>query len=398
MAPPAGPESGDRGLSPSAHPRTRRPGRRWLSAALAGLAAVAVAAAAWLATAVGDAQPVPSTVLAVSTQRVERVPGYRVRRAFVGSIRAARSTALAFDLAGRVEWIGPEDGESVDAGAVVARLETDRLQARHAELEAALAAARARLSQARNGDERLWAAHTADADAVGALALEDSGDRLAAARAELERVRQQRRRVALDLEKSALRAPFDALVTRRHLDPGAVVSAGGAVVSLVERATREARIGFAAPVADALQPGRRYPIETGGRVLEGQLQRLMPVEDGRLRTVEALFVLPDDAVALRPGQLATVAVELDYAEPGFWLPLPALTASVRGLWAVYAAEPMDAAPAEASHRLVRHEIEVLHEQDSRVYVRSTLPERARIVNAGVQRLTPGQAVRLAGEG
>jgi len=385
-------------LGPSRNPPTGRASRRRRSVALAGVVAVALAAAITASIGRGDVPPASGTVLAVSTQLVERASGYRVRRAFVGSIRAARSTALAFDLAGRVEWIGPDDGEPVDAGALVARLDTDRLQARRAELAAALAAARARLSQARNADERLRAAHAADADAVGALALEDSGDRRAAARAELERVRQQRRRVALDLEKSKLRAPFDALVTRRHLDPGAVVSAGGPVVTLVERAAREARIGFAAPLADALQVGQRYPIETGGRVIDGQLQRLLPVEDARLRTVEAVFALPEDGAALRPGQLATVTAELEHAEPGFWLPLPALTASVRGLWAVYAAEPLDAAKAAASHRLVRHEVEVLHEQASRVYVRSTLPERARIVTAGVQRLTPGQLVRLAGGG
>jgi RND family efflux transporter MFP subunit len=359
-----------------------RPGRALLLAA---------ALHALVACSDGGVESVPA--LQVTTVPVQRTAGYTATRAFVGSVRSSSRVHASFDLSGRVTAVLPDDGAAVDSGARLAMLETDRLEARRGELMAAAESARAALSQRRNAAERLERTRRLDADAVGELALDDARDGVRAARAELERVEQQLARLELDIEKSVLRAPFDALVERRHVDPGAVVSPGTPVLTLLERTGREARIGISPAAAERLETGGRYPIATGAAIRAAKLLRLLPSEDARLRTVEAVFRFDDDESAPRPGDLATVEVEVDFAGSGFWLPLQALTASVRGLWAVYAVVPKHDLPGAATHVLERHEVEVLHERDSRVFVRSSLPDGARVVTTGVQRLTPGQAVR-----
>jgi multidrug efflux pump subunit AcrA (membrane-fusion protein) len=85
-------------------------------------------------------------------------------------------------------------------------------------------------------------------------------------------------------------------------------------------------------------------------------------------------------------------------EPGFWLPIAALTEGLRGLWTVYALVPANpsAEPGEDSVRLVEpRAVEILHTEADRVFARGTLADGDRIVAGGLHRLARGQRVRIA---
>ena len=84
---------------------------------------------------------------------------------------------------------------------------------------------------------------------------------------------------------------------------------------------------------------------------------------------------------------------------GTWLPLSALTESSRGLWAAYVAVELPAQENTdgATHRLLRRDVEIVHTDSERVFVRGTLADGDAVVREGLQRLVPGQRVRLAGE-
>ena len=64
--------------------------------------------------------------------------------------------------------------------------------------------------------------------------------------------------------------------------------------------------------------------------------------------------------------------------------MSALTASDRGLWAVYV--------INGENIIERRLVEVIHNEASRAYVRGLLSDRDRVVNSGVQRIVPGQTV------
>ena len=64
---------------------------------------------------------------------------------------------------------------------------------------------------------------------------------------------------------------------------------------------------------------------------------------------------------------------------------------MRGLWAVYVADAADGETAV----LERRELEVLHQEADRVFVRGTLADGERVVVGGRHRLVPGQRVRVA---
>lgn len=96
----------------------------------------------------------------------------------------------------------------------------------------------------------------------------------------------------------------------------------------------------------------------------------------------------EDGAAVLNGDLAEVALARTVAAGGFWLPATALAESVRGLWSCFVAEP----DGEGRHRIARRDVEVLHTETDRVYVRGTLEDGEQVVTSGVHRLVPGQRV------
>ena len=98
----------------------------------------------------------------------------------------------------------------------------------------------------------------------------------------------------------------------------------------------------------------------------------------------------------RAGDLATVSLPKRIDTSAYRLPLTALTESVRGIWAVYAAKPQ-ADEAGQGWVLDRVQIEILYQQDDEVLVRGALGSGDLVVTSGLQRLVPGQEVRVRQE-
>ena len=75
--------------------------------------------------------PVP-----VRAETVTASTGYTVEERFVGRLEPARRTELAFERNGLVTEVLVEEGDLVEAGEPVARLDTDKLKAERAQLSA----------------------------------------------------------------------------------------------------------------------------------------------------------------------------------------------------------------------------------------------------------------------
>jgi RND family efflux transporter MFP subunit len=368
----------------------------------------AIPAAAFLATG-GDSAPAALTpaapvALGVSTLRVEPASGFSRRRLYTGRVEPLRHTDLGFERAGLLRQVLVREGDPVRAGEVLARLDSSLLEARRAELAAALRTAEASLALAQATHQRYQGSVTQGAVTRQALDEAQEGARSAAAGLELARARIAS--VDLDIAKSALRAPFDGIVTRRDADEGRVLGAGEPVLRVQEEAAPEIRVGVASPLADTLTPGAGYRLAWRGRYLPVRLRAVLPVRDGAARTVDALFVPLDPEsrfrAGLRPGELVELELSQWVAEPGAWLPLTALAEGSRGLWVAYAVEaeaiPNSAPGQEGDGRLAVRPLEVRYQDGDRVFVRGPLAAGEILVASGLHRVVPGQRVRILDAG
>lgn len=374
--------------------------------------------------------------LHVATVTAQRLDQLEQATEFTGQVRATRVADLGFEREGRVAEVLVDDGQRIQQGDPVARLDVKLLNSERKQLQAQHQAAIARWEELKNGPRKETVdAVRASVEALGALSrladasrqrksgLTDSraisreeydASRFAAEAAaarvreaefqllELERgtrVEKQDAQKAIveqlaaaveevdtHLEKSTLRAPFDGIVQRRFLDEGTTVSTGRAVISLQEADRLEAWIGVTADVADQLNPEDDYQIFVGEHAVSAKLKTLLPVVSSATRTQTAIFDLTQ-AGQVVPGRIATLHHKQARAIAGYWLPQNALVSSGRGLWSAMVVEPND--------RIGRREVEILRVENDRVYVRGTLSDGDTVVADGVHKLVVGQTVRTA---
>ncbi len=362
-----------------------------VTAVVASAVAFALGGVAAVTAPDGDADARPEArLLTVPTMKVRLLPGYKVRRSFTGRIEARRESRVGFELAGLVKRMLAEEGDHLEAGQVIARLDTARLRVqlkqlagRRAELGANIALARStRIRQqqlAKKGHSSRQRYDEARFDEKALHARLRQTDAAIAA-------------VKLDIEKSEIKAPFAAIVGERFADEGIVIAAGVPVFTLLERSNPEVRVGVAGPAVDNIAAGQQFRLLVRGRRVPATVRTILPLRDRGTRSVDVLLALHAPLNGIRHGDLARLELAQQLDRPGFWLPLTALAESSRGLWAVYVAT----GPSGGKYVLERRELVLLYQEADRVFVRGTLGDDETIVVGGLHRLVPGQKVRITG--
>ncbi len=330
----------------------------------------------------------PHPPITVSTETAAFQNSYTVTTSYVGRLEPARRTDLAFERAGLVTEVAPEEGAHIRKGDVIARLDTSRLEASRRQLEARkreLIAERklARLTLTRQKDLRRkgWTPQQREDEATTSVA------RLTAA---IDQVSAQIDLTNIDLGKSVLEAPYDGVIGARAIDEGAVVTGGTTVVSLLETSRPQARIGLPPHAAASLSPDRTYVIRTDTGSFPARLASRRPDLQTGTRTVTALFDV-NGANSMPFNEIVTLVVESQVDERGTWLPMTSLKEDRKGLWSVMVVGGGPSRP-EIQSELV----EVLHVRDEQVYVRGTLNDGARVVVNGTHRVIKGQRIALRG--
>jgi RND family efflux transporter MFP subunit len=420
----------------------------------AGVAAVVVVLVAGVGVAVmansnSDAEaPATPRILAVRTISVEPVNAYQTAREYTGAIVARRTSQLGFELAGKLEAIHFDEGDSITAATALAKLDTEHLETNRRKIAARRAQAAAKLDEMVTGprDEDIAAARArvASFDAQVELLKRQTARQksLAASRASsqdeyeqyafglkareaqldearhnleellngtrTEQIVAQRAVVVeldatiadidVDLRKSTLTAPFDGTIARRLADDGTVVDAGQPVFRLVEDQALEAWIGLPVRATEPLAEGSVQRVKIAGRYFEATVAGRFPEVDPATRTRTVVLRLDDSAAAhVVHGQVVRLQLEETVEANGYWLPSTALTQGARGLWTSFVAaeaDPKDSTQPEL-FRVERRDVEVLHTESDRVLVRGTLRSGDRVITSGTHRVVPGQSIRLA---
>jgi RND family efflux transporter MFP subunit len=364
-----------------------------VAAVAGGLAAIALATEPYGPS---DGDKVPPIVVRV--QEARRLDEYAVAREFVGVVEARRESSVGFELPGELAEVLFDEGEFIEGGTVVARLDTSILEAEKAALVAARDQARAATELAAITRKRM--ADALEREAASAHEWDKADKDYQAQVAALARAEAAVAAINTRIARAELKSPFPALVAERLADEGQVLAAGAPVLHLLERVEPEVRIGVAGDSIDTISRGDEFTVLVRGRNVPATVKSVLPVRGNGTRSVDVLLTLHAEFDGIRRGDLATLVIERSEPEAGFWLPLSALTESSRGLWACYVAHELaehDRA-GPATHRLRRRELEVIHQEADRVFVRGTLGDGELVVGEGLQRLVPDQLVSLADAG
>jgi len=172
----------------------------------------------------------------------------------------AEEVNVAAKYGGRVMEVLVREGDTVEAGQVVARMETAEVEARLASLEAEVARAREARAEAQAGvvqaesELRLAGQDLARTESLiakgyatrerldqqraqqdnGRAALQAAKARVATAERGIEAAEANVRQVKAELAEAVLRSPRDGRVLYRLAEPGEVLASGGRVLSVLD--------------------------------------------------------------------------------------------------------------------------------------------------------------------
>lgn len=333
------------------------------------------------------AAPAPMPVAVVT---VSEVDGYEVEDRFVGRVEARRNIHVAFERAGLLVSIEVDEGDRVTQGTVLAALDASLLEAERDRLDAERQRLVAQQELARLTEDRQSRLNARGH--ASQQVLDEARLARAALDAAIAAVDASLSRVALDIEKSTIVAPFSGTIGARHADPGAVVEGGAPVLTLYESQALEARVGIAPDVSKSLTAGDSVTLRVGRTSFDATIAAVRPDLSPATRTVPVLIALPQNARAVL-GDTVEVVLTRRVAGKGFWVPQDALTEGERGLWTV-----LTVVGAQSDHVVGVETVELIHLADGRALVRGTLHEGMQVIAAGRHRVVRGQSVTVSETG
>lgn len=338
--------------------------------------------------------PDPAPIPSVSAMRITPQDELTVTRSFQGQVEPAQTVSLAFQQPGEIETLVVDEGDHVQAGQVIATLDTRILDAERARLEASRRAvlAQVELAELINGRQ----AELRERGFASQQQLDSARLSLADLEARIAEIDAGLTRVDVQMSQTQLVAPFDGVIASRFADEGTVASVGQAVVEVLQDSAPIFRVGIDPALADeaVLQTAT---ITLGGQTYDATFDGFRPDLDRQTRTRTALFELQtDDPVYLQAG---TITLAPTLQADGYLVPLTALQDGVRGLWTVLALTPDE---QDDTFTVGMEAMVVLHLESGSAYVAGTLSGETLIIADGAHRFVPGERVRVlddpAGEG
>jgi len=294
----------------------------------------------------------------------------------LGNIESDENIEVVSELNARVVDLPFHEGQPVDSGATIARLDDHEI------------AAEAERTQAERDQAQSNYARTQKLAAQGAVSpqeLEDSHTalRVAEATAALARAR---------LEKTRIRAPFRGLVGVRRVSRGAYLREGSVITDLTR--VDEMKVTFTAPerFAKDLKPGVDVELSTPafpGEAFRGKLSVVDPVVDSGTRTLRLVARIPNSGYRLRPGMSADVSVTLAERSQALVVPDEAVFAQGNQNF-VYVVKPdttVALTPVELGTR-----------DSMQVEIVRGITAGTRVIRTGHQKLFPGAHVLPMPEG
>jgi len=211
-----------------------------------------------------------------------------------GDLRAQLEATVRAELGGSVLQVGPDEGQAVKRGALLARIEA-RTQ------EDALRSAE---SMVRSADESLSVAErelvrTERLVTGGALAereLEASRNAAVLARAQRDDAQSRLASARKALADGTVRAPISGQVARRHVNRGDVVSSGSELYTIIDPSSMRLEASVPSEQLSAITIDatvnfqvRGYP----GQMFAGRIERISPMADPVTRQVPIFVTIPN---------------------------------------------------------------------------------------------------------
>jgi membrane fusion protein (multidrug efflux system) len=293
----------------------------------------------------------------------------------LGTLRADESVTLSATVTEIVAELNFRDGEVVEAGQLLIRLEDGEEQAQ-------LRAAQALRDERRSAVERL--SQLQSRNMAPRADVEDSQARLRQVQAEIQALEAR-------LTNYRVRAPFDGRVGFRNISVGSLVTPGTQLVTLDKLDLMKLDFSVPESFLAILEPGLPLSARNAAfpdEIFEGEVSSIGSRVDPVSRSITVRAELDNPALRPRPGLLMEVILQRSPRQ-AVVVPESVLIPSGDKQFVLVIDEADD-------NRLVRRQVQVGERRTGQAEILEGLEGGELVVSHGLQRAHEGDRVRLLG--
>lgn len=227
-----------------------------------------------------------------------------------GALRAVNSAVVKARVAGELQGLTVREGDFVQAGQVIARIDVAEYAARVRQARELAASSRAQLELAQRQYDNNQALVVQGF--ISATALDTSRGNLNAAQASYQAALAGADVASKSVQDTVLKAPIDGQVSQRLAQPGERVGVDARVIEIVDLRQLELEATFSAADGAQLAVGQTAQLRVDGseQVFAARLARINPSAQAGSRNVLAYLsittvpAVPSRGAALRQGLFA----------------------------------------------------------------------------------------------
>ena len=244
--------------------------------------------------------------------------------AISGQLTPAREATVRAQVGGSIVALAVDRGETVTAGAVVARLSSRDLDEALESAKAGVKSAETALTVAQSE-----AARTESLVKGGALAtrdLEQARNAVALAEAQLAAAKAREKAAWQQVDDTTVRAPLSGTVSERQANLGDVVAPGAAILTVIDPSSMRLEALVPSDQIGQVRPAQKVRFSIRGfpdQNFTGRVERVSPTADPVTRQVSIFVSLPNVGGRLISGLFAEGRVE-SKVRTGVVVPLGAI--------------------------------------------------------------------------
>jgi membrane fusion protein, multidrug efflux system len=242
-----------------------------------------------------------------------------------GALMPLNQATVKAKVAAEVHEVLVLEGQSVQAGQVLVRLDQTEARSRNDAQRAAVDDARAKLVLAQKNRDNNTALLRQNFISQNALDNTESG--LQVAKAALDSAQAQMRITQQVLDDTMIKAPISGTVSKRFVQRGDKTAIDASVVQLADLTTMQVEAPVPATDIPNIHIGQQVDMRVDGfdaRKFSGKVERINPVAEAGSRSITTYIRISNPGSELRGGMFAQGEITLERSQPVLTVPVAAV--------------------------------------------------------------------------
>lgn len=326
-------------------------------------------------------QQAPAPVVAATVKKIE----LRSPVTFVGTVRPIMRSRVSSEIEGLVIDYPVEEGQYVKKGDVLSRFNTRPISIQLEEARASRKEAEARYELANKNYARFKDLH--DRGVASLQQMQDAESEKNALKARIDQLQSRIEGYQYDLQRSALKAPFNGFISKEFTEVGQWINEGDPVVEIINIDQVDIVVDVPERYSGYIVTGTKPVIfidALPGREFSGVVKSIIPQSDERARTFPVKVRVNNDKNILKSGMAARVGFNIGKKVDALMVPKDAIVLSSRGKM-VFVVENGSVRPVPVQTSTAYKDL---------IQVNGDLVPGQLVVIRGNERLRPGQSVNI----